>query len=340
MKLNKKGVIEVQFNWIYVAVVGVILLSSFITIAVNIRKNSQEKLAFDAITYLDEIFTSLQGSENTEHSITLPGLELELSNDAEVCNYYSVTSTDVGRVSTSHLPVFGPDLIKKNILSFALGWDIPFRTNYFLFLTSPDIVYVFVDANELYAEMPKHLTKQVESTAYDFRNQNYYKVKFISYSSLNNEALHTSVKKLKDKDVSGIYVDKNTKTLTFYEMNDGVLEQTGQSYYIDKATLYGAVYAENQGGYECNLRKALERLNKVSSLLIKRIDKIMAANLLPQCRNEDATYARAKDLLLDINLATESVEITNGKINELNNIKQELQSYNLNLNKKSCPTVY
>lgn len=340
MKLGKKAVIEVQFNWIYIAVVGAILLAIFINIASGIRKSSQNKLSYDAINYLDEIFTSLQGSENTEHSITLPGLELELSNDEEACNYYSISKADIGRVSTDHLPVFGPNLIKKNILSFALGWDIPFRTNYFLYLTSPDIVYVFINADDLYEKMPKHLTKVKESSVFDFKNQNYYKIKFISYDDLDSEAVHASVKKLKDKDVSGIVINKNSKTIKFYEKNSDVLQESGQSHYLDKTTLFGAIYAENQAGYECNLKKALLRLNKVSLLLIKRIDKITSANLLPQCRNEGDTYASAYNLLTQINQATEVQEITSNKFTELDNIKQELQGHNTHLNKKSCPTIY
>lgn len=344
MKITKKGIIEIQFNWIYIAVVGVILLTIFINIAGGIRKSSQQQLAIEAVNIFDEIFTSLQGSEKTEHLITLPGIELELASDSEVCNYYSIKDSDFGRRSTEYLPVFGPDLIKKEILSYSIGWDIPFRTNYFLYLTSPDIAYVFVgqglDIIDLYDEMPNHLTKEKVENALEFINQNYYKVKFISYTDLNNVDVSRSVGKLKNKDVTGIYINHDEKSLTFYKKDSNILVEVSKSYYIDDTTLFAAIYSDNLGSYECNLKKAMLRTNKISDMLIKRIDKITSSNLLPICESEISSYNQAKTLLTQLRDETKNQVVNKNKMLTFSNIKNDLQDINSNLNRKSCPTVY
>lgn len=344
MKITKKGTIEIQFNWIYIAVVGVILLTIFLNIAGGIRKGAQQQLAIEAVNIFDEIFTSLQGSEKTEHSITLPGLELELASDDEVCNYYSIKDSDFGRRSTEYLPVFGPDLIKKEILSYSIGWDIPFRTNYFLYLTSPEIAYVYVgqglDIIDLYDEMPDHLTKEKVEDTIEFVNQNYYKVKYISYTELDNADVSRSVGKLKNKEVTAIYINANEKSITFYEKDGDVLSEIKKSYYIDDATLFGAIYSDNLGTYECNLKKAILRANKISDMLMKRIDKITSSNLLPICESEISSYNQAKTLLTQLRAETKTTLINKNKIDSFNSIKSDLQNINSNLNRKSCPTVY
>ncbi len=344
MKITKKGAIEIQFNWIYIAVVGVILLTIFINIAGGIRKGAQQQLAIEAVNIFDEIFTSLQGSEKTEHSITLPGIELELASDDEVCNYYAIKDSDFGRRSTEYLPVFSPNLIKKEILSYSIGWDIPFRTNYFLYLTSPDIAYVYVgqglDIIDLQDNMPDHLTKEKVNTVPEFINHNYYKVKFISYSSLDNDEVSRSVAKLSDKDVTGVYINENDKSITYYEKDSDVLTEKSISYYIDDATLFAAIYSDNPGSYECNLKKAMLRINKISNMLVKRIDLITKSNLLPECESETSSYNQAKTLLTQLKDETKTQVVSKNKIQSLINIKEDLQNINNKLNRKSCPTLY
>ena len=215
MKKNKRGQVQVQFNWIYVAIVGAIILAIFVNIAVGIRRGAREQLAGDALTYFDEIFTSVQASENTENSIVLPGLDLEVATFADNCYEYSIKGSDIGRRPTEYTSLFSPNLIKTRILSYSLGWDVPFRVNYFLYLTSPEIVYVSVGNNVITEELPEHL--DLETGNYnEFENENYYKVKFFSTTKKADDVyLNPSVNKLKDEDVSAIYINEGEKSITW-----------------------------------------------------------------------------------------------------------------------------
>ena len=282
--MRKKAQVEIQFNWIYVAIVGVIILAIFVAIANGIRVSSRTKLEADALTYFDEIFVSMQGSENTEHSITLPGLDLEVETSADNCNFYTIEKSKLEGRSTEYVPLFSPDIIKKNILSYSLRWDVPFTANYFLYITSPDIAYVFIggpELNELRDNLPNHLTAfpEEQSNAFSagsFVNKNYYKVKFISFNQ-NPEsfALDNSVKRLKDDQVTAIDVNPGQNSIRFYKKQRDSLRLEGTTYYVDMPTLIAAVYSENMGTYECNMDKALKRLDKITFLLNERSTLLM-----------------------------------------------------------------
>ncbi|MFH2019902.1 MAG: hypothetical protein ABIJ34_00660 [archaeon] len=334
----KKGQEQIQFNWIYIAVVGAVILLVFINIASGIRKSSKTKLEIDAITYFDEIFTSVQASENTENSITLAGLELEVASDADDCNRYTIKGSDLGGRSTEFVPLFGPNYIKKKILSYSLGWDMPFRVNYFLFLTSPEIAYVSIGNNAIFGELPEHLTKEKVARADDFVNQNYYKVRFFTTNEDMLSSVDASLRKLNDEDVSAVYVNEGLKTVKYYQKKDGSFEELGETYYLDQTSMLAAIYTENLGAYECNMKKSIRRLNKFSAILKERVKTIQSSNLMPLCIS--SAYQEAEGMLSELESATDTPEISRAAFSKISSIKERLTALNKELNKKSCPTVY
>jgi hypothetical protein len=335
--MERKAQIQLQFNWIYIAVVGAIILAVFVSIALGVKKTENTKLSIDAINYFDGIFTSVQASENTENAITLPGLELEIATDRDNCNSYTIKGSDLGGRSTEYVPLFSPDIIKRNILSYSIGWNIPFRVNYFLYLTSPEIAYVSVGRNDIFSKMPEHLTSEQVDDVIDFENENYYKVRFFS-SDVDPEDfnLHNSLDKVSDKDISAVYY--NGGNLKFYSYSEGDFELEGESYYVDDATLIAALYSENLGTYECNMQKAFIRMNKFTEILKGRVGAIRRSKLMPLCSPD--YYVDGEKLLGDLIDLTASPEITQDKLAKAKEIKSQLESLNTEINKKSCPTIY
>lgn len=314
-------------------------MAVFINIASGVRKSSKIKLEIDAINYFDEIFVSVQASENTENSIVLPGLELEVATDEDSCNSYTIEGSSLGGRSTEFVPLFSPSIIKKRILSYSIGWDMPFRVNYFLYLTSPDIAYVSVGDNIIKKDLPEHLTLEKVSNAEEFENQNYYKIKFYSFSKdFTSSYLDNSVVDLKDTDVSALYIDESKKTIIFYEKDQDEFIKTGETYYFDTPTLIAALYSENLGSYECNLLKAIKRLNKFSTILKQRISLIKKSDLMPLC--SVSFYDQAESLLSELESVSKTEKITPQLLGKISSVKKELQDLNTNINKRSCPTVY
>jgi len=352
--MNKKGVIEVQFNWIYVAVVGAVFLLVFATIAGNIRKSAKRSLERDATTYFDEIFTSLQGSENTEHSISLPDLSIEVDADKNFCYFYRIGDSDLQGRKTNYVPIFSPKLIKKEILSYSLGWDIPFRAGYFLYMTTPLAAYVLVGSdfslNKLSDDLPNHLTKFTVSSSSNFENENYDLVRFISYTSDPiSYSFHGSIERMDDEKVTALLINENEKSVTYYEKNDDSFVEAGKTYYMDLPTLFATIYSENKNSYECNLisdTKAVERLQRISDVLVERVDIIRNSNLLPKCR-DSAIFSKYDEASVQLKQLKDTVTgmlsheiIKMEDMQTLASIKNNLNSINGIVNRRSCPTVY
>ncbi len=333
---NKKAQVQVQFNWIYVSIAGAIILSIFIGIAIRMNRNAREQLAYEAINYFDEIFTSVQASENTENEISLPGLDLEVDTNNPACNFYSIAGTDKSEMSIEFTPFFSSHIIRTRILSYALGWDMPFRVNYFIYMTSPQIAYVSVGNNAIEPELPEHLTIIDVEDAEEFENENYDMIRFFSTQDPENFDLDSSVRKAKD--VSAIKISPDTKSLTFYEYDSGSFEEIGTTYYIDDVTLIAAIYSQSIESYECNMIKAIKRLNKFSTILKDRAGIIKNSDLLSLCSS--GSYSTAESLLGDMKDATSDNKLNRNTVNELISIRDELESLNRELNKKSCPTIY
>ncbi len=345
-KMNKKAMIDMQFNWIYVAVVGAIIILVFGSIAMGIRKNAKEKLEYEAINYFDNIFTSMQASENTEHSVTLPGMEIEIDTpareaDNDKCNYYRIKGSSMQGKNIEYVPIFSPGTAKKRILSFALGWDSPFRANYFLYLTSPDIAYVIIgNEPELMEDLPNHMTKKSEQSISGFKDQDYYEIRFIL---VNQEPGKTSpsVAKLKETQVSAIKIDPRGALyeggeITFYKKKGADFVSDKTVIYSDKSTLFAAIYSETGFSYECNMKKAVKRLSKVSGILKNRASVIRNSELLPMC--QASSYDQAYSLL--DKMEQETLDTSNLDLTALESIKNNLDILNTEINKRSCPTIY
>jgi hypothetical protein len=346
--MDKKAMIEIQFNWIYVAVIGAVILIIFTTIAMNIRSSARTDLEKDALSYFDEIFTGIQGKENTEHSIKLPDLDIEFIRTADECNYYKIAGSKINTQSIESIPVFSPDIVKKKVLSFSLGFDAPFRASYFLYLSSPEAGYFLVnkkDTKQLYDDLPSHLTKKIKDNSNEFKSENYYKARFISVSkSPAAFQIETSVAKIKDRDVTALnilpddpaYVYGGGK-FEFYTKKGNKLEKKGESTYINKASLFAGIYSESKEAYECNIEKAILRESKISPILAERAAKI-GTTPLSEIQCTSSYYSQAKTILTS--LETIAKDRKAESLATIDSLSKELEKLNTQLNSLSCPTIY
>ena len=319
----KKGVIEIQLNWIYIAIVGGIILLIFINIGLTMNKNSKNSLEYEIINYIDEIIVNMQGNENAEGSLDIPDMSIQVKGD--VCHYYSIGKS---QGSIEFIPLFSPSIIKNKVISYSLAWDMPFRASYFLYLTSPEAAYVFVN-NDIIDEMPRYMKKfKVEHTA-DFNNQNYYKIRFV-YLNSEPDSFSMSVDRLKDATAVKIEQSGAGGKIKYYAKNGASWNFIEEISYFDKPTLIAGIYSEDKVSYECNLVKAFERLNKISTVLKERVSMIRARNL-PYC--DMRLYDNSIPLL-------ERLQKIDKDSPDLATITSSLKSINTELNKKSCPTIY
>ncbi len=287
--MKKRGMIELQFHWIFVLVAGAVIFIFFMNIVNKQREYSEIKTSGIITTNLESILIGAQISTDTVNIVDIPKVDIGFE-----CNRYFIGSIPK---QTKGNVIFAPGLLKgKQLITWALDWSVPFRVTNFLYLTDPMVRYVVVYdggsegtdysglATEIDEELPKEMNKELlpQNQLVSFKNKNNYKVKFIFLSDSGINAFDSLLNELGDMpngDVTAIQlIDIEnpssvhpTGTLKFFNNQNGVwdVEDEGgqeETFYLKKESLFGAIFAENLEMYNCVMKKAFKKLNLVSKV--------------------------------------------------------------------------
>ena len=340
---KKRGIVAVQFNWIFILIVGAIILSFFITIAQKQRSISEANIAQTIQTDLRAIFSGASVSTETASVIEIPSSEI----------LFDCEGFKVGKQMPVKFPyAFSPSLIKsgRNTLSaWSYGWSVPYRVTNFLYITSPDIRYIIVDDDGDLAEKldeilpPNYIEKggkkrllmnkeKVTDASSIINDGNNYKIKLIYVNALGISNLHSS---FKDADISAINImgDMNEGYIDFYEKTGPlILTKKPSSGYIGKASLLGAVFSDNKDSYECSMNRALDRLKTVSEIYEKRTNKLSEDLGGNSCSDLLDT---AKDIISGIKTGAENSDYA-----DIKTYSVSLEDQNNIIQENSCPAVY
>lgn len=357
----KKGVISIQFNWIFVIIAGAVILLFFFGVVQWQKGLSEAKVNVAVLTNLDTIFTGAKVTKSSTNIITMPNTEVKF----DCSNYYiGITKKQIkGRT------IFAPDLIiGTKILTHTLSWDVPFRVTNFLYLTSPQIRYILVQdpaippSGRLLSEINKSLPpkymriegKEVLAMNYEIWDKNFlasvqdennYKVKFIFFNTPVEDAALTNLRSMSDKDVTAIEINEPNEII-FYEKDDSSFLLQGTSYYLGNEASIAAIFSEDGEMYNCSIQKAFKQLAIISEIYRNRSYNLMKyyIGLTPanmRCGELDHKNAALK--LDTISGHAESISIGSDVKNEIERLVgeiSELQFYNNNANLHSCVLVY
>jgi len=339
----KKGVISIQLNWIFVMIIGAIILIFFITIVQKQKEYSEENIAGAIQTDLQAIFSSSHVSTGTSSIIEVPNQDINFN-----CEGFKI-----GKQFPAHYPyAFAPDLIKsdRNTISvYAYDWSVPYRVTNFLYVTSPDVRYIIQGTDQDLINAleeilpPRYIIKDGKSSLFMNRgtdldgNYNNYKVRIIY---LNNDPGTFQEDPddygIKANDLSAVSIQPscgNTAEekldcngdLKFYNYNGE--DWPGEPLeFIGKASILAAIFAENQKIYECGMENAFERLEKVTQIYITRTSNLVGC---------DIQYSDAESSLISIASAATTPDYT-----LISTAAENLESTNDDLLANSCPPIY
>jgi hypothetical protein len=331
--MNKKADVEIQFNWIFVLIAGAVILAFFVSIVNNQKDISEQKIAYTSLTNLETIFIGAESTVGTMHNITIPNIDIKFE-----CDKYYVGET---KKDTKDMVIFAPNIIKGKLMqALTLDFSLPFRLTNMVYLTHPNIRYIFV-----YKDENKKLFDEVNSTLPDnFKretvtnlptdNKNNYKVKVIFFDTTKTgdfTKLGTDVKIL---EVYSAENNENSRKIIFY--NSSTTTQTNISYYFETSSLIGAIFTEDIDTYNCVMNKALKKAGIVYRIYQKRTD-YLASEYSGTCYPH---YVNANETLnLLSGKANEGVTI--GTMSTLTSQSLGiLTDKNQNLIYQSCPTIY
>jgi len=281
----KRGMLEVQFNWIFILIAGAVILAFFFSIIQKQQSISEQKLALEVVNQIDAITTGAAVARGAAQRVDLPrsGIDFTCTDDCS-CAF------SVGPVTRDYQDkiIFSPQHIEgKEIVFWTQEWRVPFRVTNFLYITNDRIKYFFVydenipQSEQLKRQLEQELPAQINAEFITpseictgdtgcVKNENFLQVKFVFLETLP-DILSGSLGLLHDSfrttDVTGLYVSSGQ--LTFFKCRKnrvGNCDST-PSLYVGDAPLYGAIFAYDETAYRCNLREATKRLSYVSHVL-------------------------------------------------------------------------
>jgi len=347
---SKKGVVEVQFNWIFILIAGALILAFFISLVAKQKTTSDLSAKAKISVDLEAILTGAGSSRGTVNIIDIPKAEIEF-----YCGSYMIggISRDAKEI------IFAPSLIKgTKLIAWSLGWDVPYRVTNFLYLTSPEARYILVGTGDLFLEINKTIpdkinkewypTKPTDTFPLIVQSKNNYKVKFVLFDTIITSNVDISaLSKMPDDDVTAIKIngDINSGEITFYKKQGGSWKGTGEgtSYYLGKESLIGAIFSEykdieTEKVYDCIMKKAFKRLDIVSQIYASRSNEIKNTVTDTTCAGIHSSANIDLISISDISAAL-SQSFPNtlndivGKASNLKNLNDNAQSY-------SCPLIY
>ncbi len=354
--LGNKGFVEIQFNWIFILIIGGIILMFFIGIAERQKSISEVKVSSKVRSDIKTIFTGARSSTGTASIIDLVGKEISYN-----CEGYSVENLNPAQTGIS----FSPSKIKGfKVTAWSKDWGMPYRISNFLMVTSPNIKYVIIGdsaiAKELNKSLPPNflvkgnnkqllLNKDVIKDTNNIKSEGNYRIRlvFFNHDPVGSEGL-LDIITLDNEDVSAINIVGNSLEsfgeLRFYNKINGYWSPVpaGISYYLGKESVFAAVFADDYKSYNCNMQRAFKQMSIVSDIYIHRTNSLIKSYQ----QSGDTTCATQLSLSLD---ALQSLKSNSEKLSSAISQQEtalilqsssELKTRNQQLQRLSCREVY
>ncbi len=273
--MKKRGVVDIQFNWIFIIIAGALVLMFFVSLVNKQRSLSDIRSSQAIASNLDSILTGAQISTDTSNTVDLPSVAISLS-----CDDFSV-----GPVRRNLLLdiVFSPYVLRgRKMITWALDWSVPFRVANFLYLTDPELRYIIVDNGKglgakVMDAMPKEVNREVVSrpNVGSLVDKNNYHVRFVFLG----DPLDAALGPFRNMDTGAIsavsFPDLADKTMlmstgraVFYSFDkaNAKFASPQVSFYLKEESFFGALFAADANGYNCAMRKAFRKLERVAEM--------------------------------------------------------------------------
>ncbi|MBC8500601.1 MAG: hypothetical protein ISS25_01010 [Nanoarchaeota archaeon] len=335
----KKAQISLQFNWIFVFIVGAVILLFFLVIVRSQTKDADYELAGEIIKNLDTVVKSSEQTAGTLKMIKIPDVTIEFVCEPDT----KVSFYDIGNgvsKDTPHDIIFSQkELSGTELISWTQSWNVPFRIGFFQYLTTRRAQYIIVNdildesqgglSEKLFKMLPKNITKILIEQGEDVEDKGYDYYKIIQFKG--NE--HGGDVKAPDDKVQIIMIETNDLnahgTVNFTRENK-VLK------FLKKESLFGAIFAEDVDFYNCTMAKAFERLKTLMTLSHDRTSQLRVEVSDTKC---STLYEWSLDDIDNI-LSTIDASGLNGA-DSIYEASKQLARGNQNLIRgRNCPLIY
>ena len=351
MKYSKKSAIEVQFNWLFVLLIGAVLLIFVFSVIRTQTEVVEYDISATVRMNLDSVLQDASQTPGTTFTVQLRNTRFT-SSDSCVDSFYL---NDNRNLRIEMEAVFSPkqmDSVRGEFLLWVLPWDMPFRITNFVYLTSPDIIYLLV-----YDGFTEDFVKEINSS----RTTLSLPEDLTKIIIEDNAALESQLKQLDHLNTRVIYIKNDCSTTVFpdhatsavcIQVNDNVesggLNGWGNVTYLDpednhkhtffigRPSLFGVIFAEDIVQYDCSMQKAFKRMLQLLDVYQYRSSNLSQTGDMCGTRHDQAVGRLT---------AMKNAIRTNNKIGETlynNSIKgtASLRGLNQDTKLRSCVYIY
>lgn len=350
MKHKKKAQLDVQFNWIFILLVGAIILSFFVGVAFWYKNTQEQKMTGEVVVGIEALLKTAKESPNTARTTTIPSSELTFSCDHTECSALGCTSSfssrQFSRATETEILFSLNELSGATLITWALEWKLPYKIADFLYVTTDNVRYIILtdtdassfayNINGAFSEN-SFLTKEfilLNEAQFIIEDKNDAFDRFISFAPQGTFA---------DEDIEQILGERG-KTwdilyITGNEEQGQVTFSDGTVSYIGLPSLLGALFSADADFYTCNMHKAGIQAALMNSLYKKRTAlfyEIFSAN--PE--RAYCQYYYESDVQNLFDTITTNIASQNFQDSALASAVTTLQENNEYAIIKGCPRVY
>lgn len=289
MNNGKRAQVEVTFNWIYIVIAGAVILLFFAGIIVKQKIASEQGLDQDVMRIMENIFTAAQVSENTKTVIDAGGLRdyTFYFKCEEGVTRYGLEGRSMPVEDTAS-PIFAPNQIQSSLfITWSVPYKLPFKVIDFLFVTSGNTKYLLYGDTD----RSRDFIRAISNTSSGTQNQvgfNFQKIedlqeidpgknfqiRIVDFKGeiKNRDKLPPAVEEkinsfLPERVTAVSFIGSGSSTKIqyfFYDQewkryNSELLPLISSSEKND-AAFYAAIFSGNDAIYQCNMKKAFQRL--------------------------------------------------------------------------------
>ncbi len=270
--MGRRGAIELQFNWIFILVAGVLILSLVVGFSLGWIKISGKTSTLSSLGNLKTRITATGVVEGESKFMEIPNLDLKYD-----CSQFKSSGVSGPGLATNLL--FAPPELKGTGLQvWTYSWFVPFYAGNFIFATTPEAKYnVIYDnsgpsqslMNTLKKFLPAKVNVQYASDAAAVPDENNYYTVFVFLNlPLANPGF--SGKRLKAVEVT-LNADNISGSVKFYKQNGVAWEQVGDGNWLKKEQLMGALVSGDYNIYSCVFNSSMTAVEVVSGVLLEKV---------------------------------------------------------------------
>lgn len=330
---SKKSAIEIQFNWIFVLIAGIIIFTFIISLILTQKKDADIQISQDV---LKKLATNIRGKQQLTDTFSI--LETPSTTFTFTCDVNDLNSDfKISGSQREQLPVeiiFSPrEFTTQKINVWTLDFNIPFTVTRFIYLSPQSTVFIIYNSTnfqnfvkEIYNTLPSNITKKYASNTNEISNiiRGYKYYKIICFENCPSNYNYVSIN------------SSNTNSVFEYgRIGYNVIAKNESSfpYYIGKASLFGAIFSDNKNYYLCQMNRAFNQFKLKRELYYQRI--FLLENDLNSVNPECTSVLVLPKSTLN-NMKNKSLN----DVPEIYRYSLQLKNDNSDLLFKGCPLIY